>query len=157
MIFTSYFAQIRNFPDNIVPLSISQYPPKWYTGACTKILAPPPELLFSYKGKEVSDEEYTTVYTKKIVDMLEFGSLNLDKIINNTVPITRDGLPVKESNTNHIALCCFEKSTDFCHRHILASILNDYQILNIQELSKETILSIKENNDLLSTEEIEIS
>lgn len=142
MIFTSYFAQIRNFTDNIVPLSIAQYPPKWYTGACTKLLAPPSELLLSYKGQGVSEEEYTKVYTKKIVDLINSGQFDLNKLADTVIPFTGDGLPVKDSQTNHLALCCFEKPTDFCHRHILASILSDYQIANIQELSKEMIAQL---------------
>lgn len=40
MIFTTYFAQLRNLPENIVSVSICGRAPDWYTGLQYKKLAP---------------------------------------------------------------------------------------------------------------------
>ena len=154
MIYTSYFAMIRNFPNNMIPLSIAQFPPKWYTGACTKQFAPEPGWIMplkqqstptsfsSYQG--VSDNEYTRLYTNKIEKMMiSDNTLCLFDILQNTCPVTTDGIPVWQSQTNHIALCCFEKPADFCHRHIFADILREHNILDIREITKEELLEIK--------------
>ena len=40
MIYTSYFAQLRNLPENIIPVSICGKAPNWYHGYQYKKLAP---------------------------------------------------------------------------------------------------------------------
>lgn len=32
MIYTSYFAKIRQFPGNIIPISIAEFPPRGWRG-----------------------------------------------------------------------------------------------------------------------------
>jgi len=45
MIYTSYFANWRNFPVNSVAISITRFPPKNWTGLEIKSLAPSEKLL----------------------------------------------------------------------------------------------------------------
>ncbi len=40
MIYTTYFAQLRNLPENIIPVSICGKVPNWYKGLQYKKLAP---------------------------------------------------------------------------------------------------------------------
>lgn len=40
MIYTTYFAKLRNLPSNIIPISICAKAPSWYTGLQYKKLAP---------------------------------------------------------------------------------------------------------------------
>ena len=41
------------------------------------------------------------------------------------------------SDNRDIALLCFEKPSDFCHRHLVASWLNETMHLNIKEFQKD--------------------
>lgn len=40
MIYKSYFAQLRNMPENVIPISICGKVPDWYDGLQYKKLAP---------------------------------------------------------------------------------------------------------------------
>ena len=40
------------------------------------------------------------------------------------------------SGGRDIALCCFEKPDDFCHRHLLADWLNEKLNLGVEEFGK---------------------
>ena len=56
MIYTSYFAQLKNLPDNIIPISICGKAPDWYHGLQYKKLAPKYD--FFMKWKENHDNNY---------------------------------------------------------------------------------------------------
>ena len=147
MIYTSYFAMIRNFPDNVCPVSISRFPPKWYHGKALRV-APSAELLNDIKHGNGSLEERIERYTKEYNKFLE-ENVTVDRIkagMMKWFPETSDGLPVWESETDHAALCCFEKPDDFCHRHLLADFLTE-RGLPIREITKKELLEIKEGEN----------
>lgn len=141
MIFTSYFSMIRNFPSNVTPIGISRWEPKWYTGLNDKTVSPSKEILSLYKGDSIDEESYTSAYKD------ELSKVDLDAFmgrINSAVEFTADNLPVSESHTDHVALLCYEKPDDFCHRHILASILTEKGI-PCREITKDELIAMKEN------------
>ena len=115
-IYTSYFANIKKLPKNIIPISISRFPPKWFNGIMFKQLAPSKEILLNYKGNH---KLYIQKYTAEILD-----NLNATDIYNQLQEL---------SNGYDIALVCFEKPTDFCHRHIVSKWLNEKLNLNVLE------------------------
>lgn len=127
MIYTSYFSNIRSFPENIKPVSIALWPPKWFNGRRIMNLAPSKELLTWYKNavnvpQEEKENHYTEVYGKFLRD----NRVTADWFRRGIVtyfPSTLDGRPIYESQTDHVALCCYEKPGDFCHRHILSAYL----------------------------------
>lgn len=140
MIFTSYFAMIRNFPSNIIPIGISRWKPKWYEGINEKCVAPSAELLSCYKGKKLDEDDYTQRYLE------ELSHIDIDAFIQKLIRYTgdcEDGLPVSNSTTNHVALLCYEKPSDFCHRHILAEEIKAHGY-PCMELSKEDISKIRD-------------
>ena len=49
MIYTSYFAQIRNLPNNIIPIAICGGIPQWYSGLWYKKLAPKYKFFICYE------------------------------------------------------------------------------------------------------------
>jgi len=117
MIYTSYFANIKKLPPHLKTISISRFPPKWYEGESDLLLAPSKELLLGIKDGNISEEEYT----KEYLDYL--NTLNPKEI---------------EEKYKDSILLCYEKTGDFCHRHILTNWLN-YNNVNCEEKTKLNI------------------
>jgi uncharacterized protein YeaO (DUF488 family) len=104
MIYTSYFAKLSQVKN---PLSISIGSPKWYTGSKLLMLAPSWELVRDYKDGRIGIDEYTVVYKKEILSALP--PKELYAYIESKFPEGED-----------ITLLCYEKPSEFCHRHIVA-------------------------------------
>lgn len=123
MIYTTYFAKIKDLPKNIIPISIAAKPPKEFNGLQYKKLAP--KYNFFMQWKETHDNNYyIKCFNEQVLDELNVKQVirELDDIlIYNTTNInyTTDSIFVP-----HIALVCYEKPEDFCHRHLVADWLN---------------------------------
>ena len=153
MVFTSYYGQMRNFPDNVTPVAISRGIPDFYKGERIIELAPPVYILSVYKKEEnlhAGDIErmervqkwYKEEYTKHL------GFLGLFKIrtmIEGVLPLGRQ---IWDSDTKHIALLCYEKSENFCHRNLLSDYLREHD-LPCREADKEELLEMKEEQQEL--------
>ena len=113
-IYTSYFANYRNFGDN-KPISIALYPPDRYLGEELKALAPTRKIL-RYKDNE---EMYTTLFNRKLND---FSAKKVFKYFESTYP-GKDFL-----------LLCYEKPPQFCHRHLVAKWLEKELNIKVEEL-----------------------
>jgi uncharacterized phage-like protein YoqJ len=143
MIYTSYFAKIRKFPDNIIPVSIARFQPKWLDKNITicNELAPSIKCLTDYKETNNQDE-YIKAYTEDVLS--KYKAYDIIKPLESK---TRIKDVVNNPNT-HIALCCYEKPTDFCHRHLLADFLEKENIM-IQELDDKTIEDMKNKSVII--------
>ena len=111
VIYTSYFAQLRKIPDNIMPISICAKAPDWYSGIQYKKLAPKYGFLMKYKQNQDRDA-YINSFQKEILDVL-----NQDDVVSELSAL---------SEGKDIVLLCFEKTHDFCHRHLVANWLNEH-------------------------------
>lgn len=124
MIYTSYFAKLKSLPDDIIPISICGKAPDWYKGLQYKKLAPKYD--FFMKWKENHDNDYyIKCFKEQVTDKLDANTVvsELNKLIDNFVlnPIIyKDG-----SLIPNIALICYEKPSDFCHRHLVSDWLNE--------------------------------
>ena len=112
MIYTTYFAKLKKLPENIIPIAICAKPPAGYCGAVFRTLAPKYDFFKKYQINR---------------DTFEFTENYIGQVLNhlNPIRIVADlyyqlGIA---PNTCDIALVCFEKSTDFCHRHLVAEWL----------------------------------
>ena len=112
-IYTSYFSNWRNFPKESIVISITQYPPKSWNGIELRSLAPSAALLQDWKNGNI--DKY--IFRQRYIMQLEKDSNLRERII-----ALLKGL-IKQYNKDLI-LCCYEKSDDFCHRHILAEWLS---------------------------------
>lgn len=102
-VYTSYFAMKATLEsEGITPVSISRWKPKWYEGLEYKKIAP---LAFMLKG-EYSQDEYIKFYERFVLSKLDVNEV-LEDLEN-----LGEGKP--------IALLCYEKPEDFCHRHLFA-------------------------------------
>lgn len=113
MIYTSYFAKLKSLPSDIVPISICGKAPDWYKGLQYKELAP--KYNFFMQWKENQDNDY---YIKC------FNEQVLNRLSPHTVITELYVL----SKGKDVALICYEKSSDFCHRHLVAHWLNEHMI-----------------------------
>lgn len=125
MIYTSYFAKLKSLPDNVIPISICGKAPDWYTGLQYKKLAPKYD--FFMKWKENHDNNYYI----KCFDEQVLSTLNIDRVLADLhlkLPYDiREQLQesICRSEDYHIALICYEKPSDFCHRHLVSDWLNN--------------------------------
>lgn len=109
MIYTTYFAQLRNLPPSIVPVSICAKAPAWFTGVQYKRLAPQYSLLMHWKSTH-DKMHYRSCYYNDVLNKLD---------IKDVLQFLKNIAADKE-----IALVCYEKPSDFCHRHLVAEWLN---------------------------------
>lgn len=111
MIYTSYFAKIKYLPKNIIPISICGKAPKWYNGLEYKKLAPKYDFFMQWK-KNGDNKYYIDRFNEEVL-----GKLNAGEVIKELYKLS------SQSNED-IALICYEKPDDFCHRHLVSYWLN---------------------------------
>lgn len=100
--FTSYFGNLKNISN---PLAICGGIPEWFDGPGYRVLAPKYSFFNDYKTGIIDAEGYTEQYNKQVLEPLN------PKDIYNYL-ISKYG--------EDVTLICYEKSGDFCHRHIVA-------------------------------------
>lgn len=116
MIYTTYFAKLKSLPKSIIPISICGKAPDWYDGLQYKKLAPKYD--FFMKWKETHDNDYYIEhFQKEVLDFLD----PFDVVREIEDKITDGRIIVSPIN---FALVCYEKPSDFCHRHLVADWLN---------------------------------
>ena len=111
--FTSYFAKV---PQIEFPLSIARINPEWYGRPSYPKLAPSKELLFDFKyGSHKGDTEFYTTEFLKYLESLDFKEV-MQELSGIYGPDALD----------RITLLCYEKPSDFCHRHLVANWLRQH-------------------------------
>ena len=116
MFYTSYFAKMKSIPEGMIPISICAKAPDWYNGLQYKRLAPTYDTLMRYKSNG-DTEEFERDYKSQVL-----SKLNIDDVVEELVDLVYD----VDTRFNSICLLCFEKSGDFCHRHLVAEELKKY-------------------------------
>lgn len=115
MIYTSYFAKLKSLPENIIPISICGKAPDWYKGLQYKKFAPKYGFFMEWK-KNHDNDYYIKCFNEQVLDKL------------NVLTVMRDLIDLVNSTEDHIGkeivLICYEKPSDFCHRHLVAEWLN---------------------------------
>lgn len=120
---TGYFAKIKNYVKRgFTPVSVSALSPNWFSGAQYRKVAPSRNLLFRFKKKEISEDQYVSEYIRDVL-----SKLSCEDILKDLRSLV---------NSERIVLICYEKPFDFCHRHILSYWFRR-QGFNVGELSKD--------------------
>ena len=106
MIYTSYFANIKNLPENLRLVSIARSTPNYVNCEKCSELFPDWEIINLVKTNpcKESEEKYIAIYRKQL------EKLDANEIAN------------KLQNS---ILLCYEKPKDFCHRHLVAEWLKE--------------------------------
>ena len=117
MIYTSYFGNIGKLKkEGIIPVNIAQYQPYWFRGESIKELAPSPSLFRESKDKMITEREFNLRYFKQI------SKLNKEEILDKINKIGED-----------VALLCYEKNIDECHRKIVGEWLGAKEWLQSED------------------------
>jgi hypothetical protein len=111
-IHTTYFAKAGQLPSHIAPVAICLKPPYWFKCPNYKPLAPSLQIF------QLPPEEYTAAFQKYL------RRLDPRKTVSDLEAL---------ANGSDIALCCFEKVGDFCHRHIVAAWLSEWLGETVEE------------------------
>lgn len=123
-IYTSYFAQLRNFPKDFVPVAICGGIPEWYTGLWYKKVAPKWKFFQEWKINH-DNNFYIEHFNNEVLNCI-----TPKNFINDLKQLT--------NNADNIVLLCYEKPNDFCHRHLVADWVNNANIgVYIKEYEKK--------------------
>jgi len=125
-IYTSYFSKIHTIvreKRNPCLINIAKFVPppmlKHLHGSINEF-KPTVNLLNKYKMGKVTEEEYKEIYLKDVEkNLIDTNIIEL---------LSRD-----EKVYSSVVLLCYEKSENFCHRHILRDYLNNLCNLGIEE------------------------
>ena len=117
-LYTSYFANLKKLSNNFIPISICGKAPNWYKGLQYKKLAP--KWNFFKEWKENNDNEY---YIKNFNEQI-LNNLKLEDVLNDLKILAESYNIQNNIQSNNICLICYEKSDDFCHRHLVANWFN---------------------------------
>ena len=125
MIYTSYFVKLKSLPENIIPISICGKAPDWYKGIQYKKLAPKYGFFMEWR-KNHDNEYYVEHFQKEVLDQLT--PLKILNELQCLIPdAVKEDMQTSFYNTSdyHICLVCYEKPSDFSHRHLVADWLNE--------------------------------
>lgn len=118
-IYTSYFANLKNIPENSTVISIARSQPQGTNLPEFKAFAPSAELLFDYKQGKVSIEEYETQYLAQLKALP-----NLSEIEEHLAQYTKN-------QDKNLVFLCWEAPGKFCHRHLLAKFFAKFDITEL--------------------------
>ena len=110
--YTSYFANMRKLPEDMVFIAITVSPPKWFNGKVYKNLAPTWDILKSYK-ETGNEEEFKQRFYNEVLNKLD-----INKVVEDLKQLS--GV----SDLSNVCLLCYEKSDSFCHRHLVSDFLS---------------------------------
>jgi uncharacterized protein YeaO (DUF488 family) len=117
-IYTSYFAALRRIPEDVIPISICLKSPYWFKGIKYKTLAPSNDI-FSQQKANPNENLYTARFYNEIL-----GGLDRGRVVKELENLC---------GGNDVVLLCYEKSSSFCHRHLVAGWLNELPGSNVTE------------------------
>ena len=120
MIYTSYFGKLKTLPNNIIPISICAKAPDGYNGLQYKKLAPTYDIFTEWKRNHNNDQ-YIEQYKSRVLYTLDFW-----KIYDELCTLAESQC---DGKAYEICLICYEKPSDFCHRHLVSDWFNQNGVL----------------------------
>jgi uncharacterized protein YeaO (DUF488 family) len=127
MIYTSYFAFIPKLPPDVLKMSVALITPEWAkVDGCLPYLNPTEKLLREAKSGKIPSDEYTKKYRDEIL-----AKLSPIKVYNELLKILED------SGKKDLALLCYEKPGDVCHRRFIAEWFEDAVLISVPEYTVE--------------------
>ena len=118
LLYTTYFARLKKLPSDIIPVSICGKAPDWYTGIQYKKLAPKYDFFMKWKTDHDNNSYIDSFNTRVLKE------LTTDQVLADLTTLT--------NNAKKVALVCYEKPDDFCHRHLVADWFKQHMITCIE-------------------------
>lgn len=128
--YTSYYANFKNIPTDYMCVGISRTCPEGFNEyknflfVKDNVLAPEQELLDDYKSGRETEDGYKRRYVEHFLD--QFGYYRKFKSFEDFIAAVEKEY---EKDYEAIVFLCYEKPSDFCHRHILRDMMN--KVFNI--------------------------
>jgi uncharacterized protein YeaO (DUF488 family) len=127
MIYTSYFALIPKLPPDMLKISISLFTPKWaQIDGYFKCLNPTEQLLREAKSGSILSEEAMKKYRNEIL-----SKLSPVKVYEELIEM------LNKSGKEDLALLCYEKPGEICHRRFVAQWLEAGNSVSVPEYAIE--------------------
>ncbi|MDR2769804.1 MAG: DUF488 domain-containing protein [Puniceicoccales bacterium] len=127
VIYTSYFAFVPKLPENMLKISIALFTPQWAkVDEYFPSLNPTELLLREAKSGAIPIEEAMKKYQREIL-----SKLSPIKIYKELIGV------LNKSNKQHLALLCYEKPGEVCHRRIVAKWLEIGNSVSVPEYTVE--------------------
>lgn len=117
-LYTSYYDNISNLPDDLCPISIAGKAHVNFNGIEYKKLAP--KLSFWKIWEQTKDNNY---YIEKFNELV-LSKLNCQQTYNEILNLSNGKIP---------CLICYEKPDEFCHRHIVSEWFKKELNINVEE------------------------
>ena len=120
-IYTSYFSNGKKLSAaNVVMVGIALFPPKWFYGQSLKQIAPSYSI---FQEKPFNAERYTERFKNEVLKRID--------------PYWVLEVLERMAGGRDVAMCCYEKPGDFCHRHIVAQWLMENTGVEVTEFGDE--------------------
>lgn len=111
-IYTGYFARMKDYPKDVVPIAICAKTPDWYTGLYYPKLAPSYDILMAYKNHVIDWATYTKRFNNEILSYLD-----AQRVVRALAIL---------SGGQDIVLLCYERDENLCHRSLVAKWLREF-------------------------------
>lgn len=116
-IYTSYFANGKKLKAaDVVMIGITLYPPKWFYGTNLWEVAPTKAI---FHAGDLPDEVYNPRFKREVL-----AKVNPQQFVRQLEQI---------SGGKDVALCCYEKPGDKCHRFLVAEWLESSLGIKVPE------------------------
>ena len=116
-VYTSYFGNSSKLAKaNVMVVGITLYPPKWFYGPNLREVAPTPQI-FAISNQP--DEVYNPRFRREVL-----GKVNPQEFYEKLKQL---------GHGKDVALCCYEKPDDKCHRFLVAEWLEQNLGIEVPE------------------------
>jgi uncharacterized protein YeaO (DUF488 family) len=104
MYYISYFANIKNIPENVEVVGIVNTMPKWVDDRKyrnIRDLAPTDQILRLWKSGKITWNEYQILYVRDVLSQLDFSDI------------------ISQLGDKDVCMCCYEVNGSNCHRYLV--------------------------------------
>lgn len=105
MIYTSYYGNMKNLPEEIRCINVARWKPDGVVLPDEPCLYPTPQLLWDFKKGRISPNIYVKRYREEV-----FGKVDIREVVRKWQQMLK---------TEQICFVCFERTYSFCHRYCI--------------------------------------
>lgn len=120
-IYTSYFSNGKKLSEaGVMMVGITLYPPKWFYGPNLREVAPTYAI---FQISDAPDEVYNPRFRNEVL-----AKVNPQQFYQKLMDISKG---------KDVALCCYEKPNEKCHRFLVAQWIEESLGIKVPEFSEK--------------------